>query len=96
MFAFGRHEFGHELPIIGAFVEIAFFGVLDPDHRDIAGSGAIDEFDDIGDHRVPIPRIPNDSVLHIDDDQGMIRAILKCGHSATLLCAGASSSPALR
>jgi hypothetical protein len=53
---------------------------LDPDDRDLLLARPLDEAADVRDDRVALVRARDDGVLHVDDEQGRVRAVLQRGH----------------
>src|SRR5262249_7379010 len=58
--------------------------VLDPDDRSLVAPRPVDEAGDVGDDRVALVCTCDDAVLHVDDKQCSIRAVLECGHAPFL------------
>ena len=57
-------------------------GVLDPDDGHLLAAGPLDEAADVGDDGVALVRALDDAVLHVDDEQRGVRAVLERGHTA--------------
>src|SRR5271165_1552562 len=55
-------------------------GVLDPDHRDLFTARLVDQSADVGHDLVAPVGAGDDAVLHVDDEQCGLRAVLECGH----------------
>ena len=67
-------------------------GVLDPDDGDLFPPRLLDQAADVCDHRVALVSLPDDAVLHVNNEERSVRPVLQCGHGLPLL----TSAPAHR
>ena len=59
--------------------------VLHPDDRNRGRASLLDDGADVCDDGVPVVGSVDDAVLHVDDEECGIRAVLECRHGLSLL-----------
>jgi hypothetical protein len=62
--------------------------VLDPDNGDPFPPRFFNETADVRDDRVALVSSPDDTVLHVDDEERGVRPILECAHTLPFLTLG--------
>src|SRR6185312_5024827 len=82
-----RSQFGDDPPVVASLREL-LVGMLDPDNGDLFPPRLLDQAADVRDNRVALVSAPDDTVLHVDDEECGVRPVLQCGHSLPLLTPG--------
>src|SRR6185437_14307851 len=79
-----RAQLRDDLPVVAVGREVVAL-VLHPDDRDVARAGFLDHGADVRHHAVPLVGAAHDSVLHVDNEERGVRAVLQRGHRLPLL-----------
>src|SRR5207244_1720117 len=79
-----RSQLGADPPVVAPPRKL-LVGMLDPDDGNPFPPRLLNKAADVRDDRVALGSPLDDAVLHVDDEECGVRAVLKCGHGLPLL-----------
>jgi hypothetical protein len=88
------NQLRHQLPLRASGLELVA-RMLDPEHRDARGAGALDCTRHVGDDPLRLPCFVQYADLHVDDDEDAPVAFADGCHADSSICCGTNASSTL-